>query len=60
MKTHVDYFIDTKQYLYYASCIHAGLCALARRGEIELRYRYPKTERERDFVADPLAVCLKI
>jgi hypothetical protein len=60
MRPRVDYFINTDQYLYYASMLHAGLGMLARRGEIDLRYRFPKTAEERELVADPLTVCLAV
>ena len=60
MKPHVDLYLDTNQYLYYASLLHAGLSGLASRGEIELRYCFPGGEEDRRLVADPLAVCLRV
>jgi hypothetical protein len=56
---HVEVHIDEKQYLYYTSRIHAGLCTLAQRGEITLMYT--RTGRDCHRIDnDSTTLCLEV
>jgi hypothetical protein len=54
----VDVNIDTSHNLYHASKLYVGLCGLADRRLIRLRFR--RSSRNQDGPPDPLLVCLRV
>ena len=59
MTPRVTVFVGPDHDLYHTSLFLSGLCTLADRGVIDLRYRIPRGD-ERWLVGDPIVVCLDL
>jgi hypothetical protein len=60
MTVHVETFVGPDHDLIHTSQVLTGLCALAERGEISLRYRYPRSDSDRWLINDPVVVVLDV
>jgi hypothetical protein len=60
MTPHVEAFVGPAHDLIHTSLVLTGLCALADRGAITLRYRHPRSESDRWLAADPIVVVLDV
>jgi hypothetical protein len=56
MTTRVDVFLGPQHDLVHTSLVLTGLCELASRGAIALRYRHPKIESDRWLIGDPVVL----
>jgi hypothetical protein len=56
----VEVLLSERTNIDHFSMINTGLAALADRGRIRLRYRFPRSAGEAPLVADSLAVCLLV
>jgi hypothetical protein len=60
MTPQVEAFVGPAHDLIHTSLVLTGLCALAERGAITLRYRYPRSASDRWLAGDPMVVVLDV
>jgi hypothetical protein len=60
MTPHVEVFVGPGHDLIHCSRVFTGLCALADRGEIALRFRYPRSGDEQWLIGDAVVIVLDV